>query len=98
MLFEYGVSGKWLELLKEIVPGLMRAAVIRDPAITGGIGQFAAIQSIAPSVGLVPVEDNLVASSVHEFRQPGRCRIDCNSIDNQVAFFAPCVKRHGNQK
>jgi ABC-type uncharacterized transport system substrate-binding protein len=52
MLFEYGLSGKWLELLKQIAPGMTRAAVIRDPTITGGIGQFAAIQSVAPSVGV----------------------------------------------
>jgi putative ABC transport system substrate-binding protein len=50
--FEYGLSGKWLELLKEIAPRVTRAAVIRDPAITAGIGQFAAIQSIAPSLGV----------------------------------------------
>jgi putative ABC transport system substrate-binding protein len=50
--FEYGLSGKWLELLKEIAPALTRAAVIRDPAITAGIGQFAAIQSMAPSIGV----------------------------------------------
>jgi putative tryptophan/tyrosine transport system substrate-binding protein len=48
--FEYGLSGKWLELLKEIAPGVTRAAVIRDPAISAGIGQFAAIQSVAPLV------------------------------------------------
>jgi putative ABC transport system substrate-binding protein len=52
MLFEYGLSGKWLELLKQIAPGTTRAAVIRDPTITGGIGQFAAIQSVAPSVAV----------------------------------------------
>ena len=50
--FEYGLSGKWLELLKEIAPRVTRAAVIRDPAITAGIGQFAAIQSVAPSIGV----------------------------------------------
>ena len=52
MQFEYGLSGKWLELLKQIAPGVTRAAVLRDPAITAGIGQFAAIQSVAPSVGV----------------------------------------------
>ena len=52
MQFEYGMSGKWLELLKEIAPGVTRAAVLRDPAITAGIGQFAAIQSVAPSLGV----------------------------------------------
>jgi putative ABC transport system substrate-binding protein len=52
MQFEYSLSGKWLELLKQIAPGVTRAAVIRDPAITSGIGQFAVIQSVAPSVGI----------------------------------------------
>ncbi len=50
--FEYGISAKWLELLKQIAPRVTRAAVLRDPAITAGIGQFAVIQSVAPSVGL----------------------------------------------
>ena len=51
-LFEYSISGKWLALLKELAPGLTRAAVIRDPAITSGIGQWGAIQTAAPSVGV----------------------------------------------
>jgi putative ABC transport system substrate-binding protein len=46
MQFEYDLSGKWLELLKEIASGVTRAAVLRDPAITAGIGQFAVIQSV----------------------------------------------------
>ena len=50
--FEYGVGAKWLELLKEIAPSVTRAAVIRDPAISAGIGFFGAIQSVAPSLGL----------------------------------------------
>ena len=52
MSAEYSTSGKWLELLKEIAPGVTRAAVLRDAAITSGIGQFAVIQSVAPSVGI----------------------------------------------
>jgi ABC-type uncharacterized transport system substrate-binding protein len=52
LAYEYGISGKWLELLKQIAPGVKRAAVLRDPAITAGIGQFGAIQSAAPSLGL----------------------------------------------
>ena len=48
--FEYSLSGKWLELLKEIAPGVTRAAVLRDPAIGSGIGQFAVIQAVAPSL------------------------------------------------
>ena len=50
--FEYGLSGKWVELLKQIAPGITRAAVLRDPNIPTGIGQFAIIQSVAPSVGV----------------------------------------------
>ena len=57
-MFEYGMSGKWLELLKQIAPGVTRAAVLRDPAIASGIGQFGAIQAVAPSlrVELSPVD------------------------------------------
>ena len=52
MQFEYSLSGKWLELLKQIAPGVTRAAVLRDAALTSGVGQFAIIQSVAPSVGV----------------------------------------------
>jgi putative ABC transport system substrate-binding protein len=51
-IYEYGISGKWLELLKEIAPHVTRAAVIRDPAIAAGLGQWGAIQSVAPSLGV----------------------------------------------
>jgi ABC-type uncharacterized transport system substrate-binding protein len=50
--FEYGLSGKWLELLKQIATSLTRVAILRDPATAAGIGQFAAIQSVAPSFGV----------------------------------------------
>jgi len=49
---EYGFSGKWLQLLKEIAPTVTRAAVIRDPGISAGIGMFGAIQSAAPSLNV----------------------------------------------
>jgi putative ABC transport system substrate-binding protein len=52
MSFEYGFSGKWLELLKQIAPQVTRAAVIRDPAFVAGIAQFSAIQAVAPSLGV----------------------------------------------
>jgi len=48
--FEYGIGVKWLELLKEIAPRVTRAAVLRDPAIPAGIGEFGAIQAVAPSL------------------------------------------------
>jgi ABC-type uncharacterized transport system substrate-binding protein len=71
--FEYGMSAKWLELLKEIAPRVTRVAVVRDPGITAGIGQFAAIQVAAPSFGveLTPVD--------------GR---DAGEIERAVAAFA----------
>jgi putative ABC transport system substrate-binding protein len=71
--FEFGISGKWLELLKQIAPAVTRAAVIRDPAISAGIGQFAAIQSVAPSVG--------VDVSAVNVRDPGE-------IESSIAAFA----------
>jgi putative tryptophan/tyrosine transport system substrate-binding protein len=57
-VYEYSMSGKWLELLKEIAPRVSRVAVLRDPAIASGIGQFGAVQIVAPSLGveLSPVD------------------------------------------
>jgi putative ABC transport system substrate-binding protein len=52
MLFEYSLCGKWLALLKEIEPNVTQALVLRDPAVPSGIGQFAVIQSVAPSLGV----------------------------------------------
>ena len=59
LMFEYGLSGKWLELIKQIAPSVTRVAVLRDPAIASGIGQFGAIQSAAPSLGLEASPVNL---------------------------------------
>jgi ABC-type uncharacterized transport system substrate-binding protein len=50
--YEYGIGAKWLELLKDIAPRVTRVAVLRDPAISTGIGQFGAIQSMASSLGV----------------------------------------------
>jgi putative tryptophan/tyrosine transport system substrate-binding protein len=57
LMFEYGISAKWLELLKQIAPGVMQVAVLRDPTLTASVAQLAAIQSVAPSfrVELTPV-------------------------------------------
>ena len=73
MQFEYSLSGKWLELLKQIVPGVTRAAVIRDPANPSSIAQFAAIQAVAPSLG---VEVNSVGVR------------DATEIERAVSAFA----------
>ena len=57
LIFEYSLAGKWLELLKEIAPKIRRVAVLRDPSITAGTGQFAVIQSVAPTgVDLRPID------------------------------------------
>jgi putative tryptophan/tyrosine transport system substrate-binding protein len=63
ILIEYSVSAKWLELLKQIAPSVTRVAVMRDPAIVSGIGQFGAIQSVAPSFGV-----ELTPLNVHDDR------------------------------
>jgi putative ABC transport system substrate-binding protein len=73
ILFEYGISAKWLELLKEIAPHVTRAAVLRDAAIAAGTGQFGALQSVAPSVG--------VEVSPVNVRDPGE-------IERAIAAFA----------
>jgi putative ABC transport system substrate-binding protein len=73
MSFEYSLSGKWLELLKEIAPNVTRAAVLRDPDIPAGIGQFAVIQALAPPLGL-----DVSAVNVRDARE----------IERAVATFA----------
>ena len=52
MLFEYSLSGKWLELLKQIAPWVTRALILRDATNPSGIGQFSAIQAVAQSLGV----------------------------------------------
>ena len=59
MQFEYTLSGKWLELLKQIAPGVTRAAVFRDPTNPSGIGQFAVIQAMAPPLGIEVIPINV---------------------------------------
>ena len=71
--FEYGVASKWLELLKEIAPRVTRAAVLRDPAIAAGPGQFGALQAVAPSLGV-----ELRAVNVR----------DADEIERSIAGFA----------
>ncbi len=59
LTFEYGMGAKWLELLKGLIPAMARVGVLRDPAISAGLGQFGAIQSVAPSVGVEAVPINV---------------------------------------
>jgi putative ABC transport system substrate-binding protein len=73
MGFEYGFSGKWLELLKQIAPQVTRAAVIRDPAFVVAFAQFGAIQAVAPAIGV-----EVISISVH----------DTDVIERAVEAFA----------
>jgi putative ABC transport system substrate-binding protein len=73
MMFEYNLCGKWLELLKEIAPSVTHAAVLRDPNFAAGIGQFAVIQAVAPSVG--------IEVSPIDLREPSR-------FEQAIATFA----------
>jgi putative ABC transport system substrate-binding protein len=52
VLFDYALTAKWVELLKEIAPTVTRVAVLRDPGLASGVGQFAVIQYVAPSAGM----------------------------------------------
>ena len=62
--FEYGTSAKWLELLKQIAPSVMRVAVLRESTLSSGIGQLAAIQAVAPSLGVEGPVDTRDASEI----------------------------------
>src|SRR5438270_7446752 len=73
VMFEYNLCGKWLELLKEIAPTVEHAAVLRDPGFAHGIGQFAVIQAVAPSIG--------IEVSPIDLREP-------NQIERGIASFA----------
>ena len=73
LMFEYGLSGKWLEVLKQIAPGVTRVAILRDPTIASGIGQFGAIQSVAPSLGMEASPVNVR---------------DVGEIEHDIAVFA----------
>jgi putative ABC transport system substrate-binding protein len=75
MMFEYNLCGKWPELLKEIAPNVAHAAVLRDPTFATGIGQFAVIQAVAPSVG--------IEVSTIDIREPNQIQ-----IEHAIATFA----------
>jgi putative ABC transport system substrate-binding protein len=71
--FEYTLAGIWLDLLRQIAPGIRRVAVLRDSSISAGIGQFAVIQSVAPSVGID-------IRAIH--------LLDATEIERNIASFA----------
>jgi putative ABC transport system substrate-binding protein len=74
LAFDYSISAKWLELLKEVAPNLKRAGVVRNPTIPAAIGQFGAIQTAASSLGL-----EVSVLNIH----------DVSEIESAVAAFAP---------
>jgi len=81
-IFEYGIGTKWLELLKEIAPRITRVGVVRDPIVPSNVGQFAAIQSVAPSFGveLTPLggrNGKDVERTVTEFARGSNCGLIC---------------------
>jgi putative tryptophan/tyrosine transport system substrate-binding protein len=71
--FEYSIAGKWLELLKQIAPGLMRVAVLRDARQSFAMSSFAAVQTVAPSLGVEVIPINMR---------------DAGEIEQSVASFA----------
>jgi putative ABC transport system substrate-binding protein len=73
LAFEYSLSGKWLELLKEIAPGVTRVAVLRDATIPSGTGQFGVVQAVAPSLRMEVSPINM---------------LDAGQIERAIAAFA----------
>ena len=77
ILFEYGISAKWLELLKEISPDVKRVAVLREPTVAG-IGQLAAVQTAAPSFGM-----ELQPIDVRDVSEIERALVDFARVPNR---------------
>ena len=78
MMFEYSLSGKWLELLKQITPSVTRAAVLREPTSTAGIGQFAVAEAVAPSLGIEATAINVgdareIERGIEAFARSANC-------------------------
>jgi putative ABC transport system substrate-binding protein len=97
LMFEYSLAGKWLELLKETSPGITRVAVLRDPSITAGTGQFAVIQSVAPSFGvdLRPIDvrdpaniERAVAAFAHTANSGMIVTASTSSVTNRELIIA----------
>jgi putative ABC transport system substrate-binding protein len=101
--FEYGIGGKWLELLKEIAPSVMRVAVFRDSAITAGMGQWGAIQTAAPkfSVEVSPInmrDASEIERSVTAFAQKANGGLIVTSSGLSVRYRDLLVKLAAQHK
>jgi ABC-type uncharacterized transport system substrate-binding protein len=100
-VYEYAIAAKWLELLKEIAPAVTRVAVMRDPAIAAGIGQFAAVQTVAP-IGLElsvigPQDDGAYEQAVAEFAREGNGGLIVTASGfaaNHVDLIVGSAERH----
>ena len=92
-LFEYSLSGKWPEVLKEIAPGVTRVAVIRDTAVGSGVGQYAIIQAVAPSLGV-----ELRPIDVRDVREIERAVVAFARVPNSglIIVGTPSLVAHRN--
>ncbi len=89
MQFEYSLSAKWPELLKQVAPGITRAAVLRDKQSAAAIGQFAVIESVAPSSGVEAIPINLgdaaeIQRDIAAFASSGKCGLIVASSSSAV--------------
>jgi putative ABC transport system substrate-binding protein len=89
-LYEYAISAKWVELLKQIVPDVRWAAVLRDPSVASGIGQFAAVQTVAPAFGI-----ELLTVDMHDIGAVERS-IAALRRDNQGGLIVTASALGGN--
>ena len=89
---EFSMSGKWLELLKQIAPDVTRAGILRDPGLGTGTSQFAAIQALAPSIGVdvspINVRDAARSSEHRDIRERAEWRPDRDGKRIGPAFIA----------
>jgi ABC-type uncharacterized transport system substrate-binding protein len=92
MGYEYSLSGKWLELLKQIAPGVTRAAIFRDLSTPAGIGQFSAIQSVAPSLGIEVTP--LSMRDAAEIERAVATFVRSSTTDGLIVTAGPGAVRH----
>src|SRR5207245_883594 len=88
---DYGMSSKWLELLKELVPSVTRVAVLRDPSSAAGIGQLAAMQAMAPSLRmeLTPIDvrdPGEIERGLNEFARAANGGLIAEASPSQAAY------------
>jgi putative ABC transport system substrate-binding protein len=91
MQFDYSTAGKWLELLKQILPGAVRVGVVRDATVPSGIGQFAVIESVAGSFGV-----DIVPINTRDARdiESGIAKLASNPNAGLIATFGAAVNGH----